>query len=516
MELIIGTGTVVEASRDTMPATGTPGWATDGDPAATIPATDFPASHYNMLVAEVVQVILDSGLTLDRTNWGQLSAAIQKLIASPFGGTAFTPVQQGGGYDQVAGKVFLGRDTTYPGLRYSYVGTDGKTITGGGYLISSYGPESGGASGYAQIGDISQDGDGRMAWRPPSLGTSYSIGALLSDVTAETERAEAAEATLVSGTLSMAATDYQAYGLHWSTSLGAPMLVYGAAISSATVVQLAKYSDVTAETTRAEAAEAKLVSGTLAMGTSDYQGQGVHFNSVGRAVGVYNDGDASHYPVLANYADITRIPTTYISSGSFTVPAGIFLLIVTLVGGGGSGGSCKGTDLTNSVIAAGGGAGGYLKAYISVSPGDVVAFTVGGGGASPDSTIGVQNNGGDSYITVNGTEVARCTGGAGALWVNTNSSAGGAGGEPEGKNGAASIEWSNGTDGGDGQSNGQQIGAGNGAPGPWGGGGRAGAEGGEDGMGFGAGGGGAYDPNYSDTFYNGGAGYQGCVIVEMR
>ncbi|WP_395371705.1 hypothetical protein [Komagataeibacter diospyri] len=82
MELIIGTGTVVETSRDTMPATGTPGWATDGDPASTIPATDFPASHYNMLVAEVVQVILDSGLTLDRTNWGQLSAAIQSLIAT--------------------------------------------------------------------------------------------------------------------------------------------------------------------------------------------------------------------------------------------------------------------------------------------------------------------------------------------------------------------------------------------------------------------------------------------------
>ncbi|WP_244987565.1 hypothetical protein [Komagataeibacter oboediens] len=108
MELIIGTGTVVEASRDTMPATGTPGWATDGDPAATIPATDFPASHYNMLVAEVVQVILDAGLTLDRTNWGQLSAAIQKMIASPYGGTVFTPVQQGGGADQGGNKIYLG------------------------------------------------------------------------------------------------------------------------------------------------------------------------------------------------------------------------------------------------------------------------------------------------------------------------------------------------------------------------------------------------------------------------
>ena len=82
MELIIGTGTVVEASRDTMPATGTPGWATDGNPASSIPATDFPAAHYNMLCAEIIQVILDAGGTLDRTNWGQLSAAIKSQIAA--------------------------------------------------------------------------------------------------------------------------------------------------------------------------------------------------------------------------------------------------------------------------------------------------------------------------------------------------------------------------------------------------------------------------------------------------
>ncbi|WP_281798898.1 glycine-rich domain-containing protein [Komagataeibacter rhaeticus] len=122
MELIIGTGTVVEASRDTMPATGTPGWATDGDPASSIPATDFPASHYNMTVAEMVQVILDAGLTLDRTNWGQLSAAIQKLIAKPFGGTIFTPIQQGGGTDQGSNKVYLGweiiNDLSTGRLRY--------------------------------------------------------------------------------------------------------------------------------------------------------------------------------------------------------------------------------------------------------------------------------------------------------------------------------------------------------------------------------------------------------------
>ncbi|GBQ52281.1 hypothetical protein ACM0P6_02765 [Komagataeibacter sucrofermentans] len=86
MDLIIGTGTVTEANRDTMPATGTPGWATDGNPAATIPATDFPAAHYNMVMAEIIQPILDAGLKLDPANWGQLSAAIKALAKQAAGG----------------------------------------------------------------------------------------------------------------------------------------------------------------------------------------------------------------------------------------------------------------------------------------------------------------------------------------------------------------------------------------------------------------------------------------------
>ncbi|GBQ84038.1 hypothetical protein AA13595_1307 [Gluconacetobacter johannae DSM 13595] len=82
MELIIAPNTVTEANRDVMPVTGTPGWATDGNPAQNIPATGDLACHYNMMMAEIVQTILDAGLTLDRTNWGQLSAAIQKFVAN--------------------------------------------------------------------------------------------------------------------------------------------------------------------------------------------------------------------------------------------------------------------------------------------------------------------------------------------------------------------------------------------------------------------------------------------------
>ncbi len=81
MELIVATGTVPQSARDLMPSGGTPGWATDGNPALNILPTGDLACHYNMMMAEIVQVILDAGGTLDRTNWGQLSAAIKSLIA---------------------------------------------------------------------------------------------------------------------------------------------------------------------------------------------------------------------------------------------------------------------------------------------------------------------------------------------------------------------------------------------------------------------------------------------------
>lgn len=81
MQLIIADGTVTAANRDVMPSTGTPGWATDGNPAAGIPATDNLACHYNMMMAEIVQVIQDAGITLDGSDWTQLSKAIRNSPA---------------------------------------------------------------------------------------------------------------------------------------------------------------------------------------------------------------------------------------------------------------------------------------------------------------------------------------------------------------------------------------------------------------------------------------------------
>ena len=80
MQLAIASNTVSEADRDIMPTTGTPGWLTDGNPATGVPASGDAACNMNMIMAEIIQPILDAGLTLDATDWGQLSAAIKILI----------------------------------------------------------------------------------------------------------------------------------------------------------------------------------------------------------------------------------------------------------------------------------------------------------------------------------------------------------------------------------------------------------------------------------------------------
>ncbi|MBE7619573.1 hypothetical protein GL297_08015 [Komagataeibacter sp. FXV2] len=111
-------------------------------------------------------------LTPDKTNNAQVLAALRALF-----------VTLGGGKYQVAGKVMLGRDTTFPGLRYSYIGADGETVEDGGYLVSSYGTL---LSGSTQVGDLTIGPDGRLSYQSVKMAGSYSVTALLSDIIAGT------------------------------------------------------------------------------------------------------------------------------------------------------------------------------------------------------------------------------------------------------------------------------------------------------------------------------------------
>jgi len=102
----------------------------------------------------------------------------------------------------------------------------------------------------------------------------------------------------------------------------------------------------------------------------------------------------------------------FLTSGTFTVPAGVTKIVATLYGGGGGGQGGSG---------AAGGSGGYGVALITVTPGSSISITVGsgGGGAAP----GVGSAGGTGGTTTVGS-FATATGGAGAPWNGGNGSSG--------------------------------------------------------------------------------------------
>jgi len=106
----------------------------------------------------------------------------------------------------------------------------------------------------------------------------------------------------------------------------------------------------------------------------------------------------------------------FLSSGSFTVPGGVYSLEVLVVAGGGGGGSSGGLN-----VPGGGGGGGviYVPAY-AVTPGQVITATVGNGGArgasGQNSVFGTQTAIGGGYggfETAAGLPAAGGSGGGG-------------------------------------------------------------------------------------------------------
>jgi hypothetical protein len=91
---------------------------------------------------------------------------------------------------------------------------------------------------------------------------------------------------------------------------------------------------------------------------------------------------------------------------SFTVPAGVYWLYATCVAAGGGGAGGNSTAVT---AGAGGGAGGTAAGWVAVTPGQVISYIVGKGGAGAGYQ-GAGGNGGSSSIGA----IMSATGGGGA------------------------------------------------------------------------------------------------------
>lgn len=97
MDLLIASDSVDLAHADGPPVTGTPQYATDGDPATNVQATVWPAYYLNSLMREFMAVLTEGGITPDRTVYTQLRDAIRKMAnpATSLGASGYVKLPGG-------------------------------------------------------------------------------------------------------------------------------------------------------------------------------------------------------------------------------------------------------------------------------------------------------------------------------------------------------------------------------------------------------------------------------------
>lgn len=207
----------------------------------------------------------------------------------------------------------------------------------------------------------------------------------------------------------------------------------------------------------------------------------------------------------------------FTSSGTFTAPAGVTIVYLTMTSGGGGGGNSSGGS-SGSGGGGGGSAGAYLFNYpYPVTPGNTYSITVGSGGSGGSNgnssvfdalTLMGGNGGGNGSVTPHGS---------GATPPSTGNSASSSTGGSISLN---MIVFGSGADGNNGGAgSGGSGGGGGGSAFGVGGNGNATAGGGSGGngsnaTGFCAGGGGASGGGGSGGGASGGSGSPGFVIVQ--
>lgn len=194
------------------------------------------------------------------------------------------------------------------------------------------------------------------------------------------------------------------------------------------------------------------------------------------------------------------------SSRILNAPAWAKRVELRVIGGGGGGASSTALSPdAGSFSGAGGGAGGDCWGVYPINPARdaVLSVTVGMGGES-------DRRGGPSFVTYGAQPLLTSDGGSPGYFATPQNSVGGRGGGA----GRGSLWNQSGGGGSDGQ-NGIYVFAGNGAAGPWGGGGPAGYLRGVAATRYGAGGGGAYAIPAEGLKAEGGRGYQGVVIYRF-
>ena len=97
MERLIAANSVPQSSADTAPVSGTPQFATDGNPVTGVAATRWPAYQYNAIQEELMAIIASAGITPDRTDNSQVLKAIRAIMGD--GGAPLTDTGSANAYE---------------------------------------------------------------------------------------------------------------------------------------------------------------------------------------------------------------------------------------------------------------------------------------------------------------------------------------------------------------------------------------------------------------------------------
>jgi hypothetical protein len=233
--------------------------------------------------------------------------------------------------------------------------------------------------------------------------------------------------------------------------------------------------------------------------------------------------NATGPPVSSDVSNVgvtcaTVVSFTIPGSYNWTVPSGVTSVQVLAIGGGGAGGQMT----TPTQPGAPGGAGAWVTATLSVTPGQVIAVVVGGGGgvgsyvSSGDCGTGGGGGGASSVDVGNPDRIIAGGGGGGGGYCGSGSvsQAGGSGGGVAGAGGAGGTPGAGGAGGSGGIGGAGGVAGGNGLGGPGGAGGSnfgviPGGTAGSGGAGTGAGGDASTGGFASYMAGGGGGGYGG-------
>jgi hypothetical protein len=463
---------------------GKPGFR-DGDLATGVVSTDLNAAWFNGVQEELLAIIEAAGIAPSAATYTQVAKALQagKLWSAAAVGTAdaITATYNPGVTALTNGmtlnvRATAANTTAAPTFTPASGTIAAKTIVKGAGAALVAGDIAGGGHWVELQYDSTLD---KWVLRNPALGVS-----VLTQAVGDARYATQTGFQQNSYSVAAAAGTADAITATYSPAIaaltnGMTLNVRATAANTTAAPTFTPASGTIAAKTIVKGASAALVAGDIAGG--------------GHWVELQYDLTLDKW-VLLNPASgaMTRGYQIFTASGSFTVPAGVNRVRVRLVGGGGAGGGGSATT-----VGAGGGAGGYAEGNFSVTPGQVVAVTIGAGG------VGSVNAAGAAGGTTSFGAFASGTGGGGGPSATPGSAGGGA---PGGGSGSGCFVTTGGFGGDGANSNGCSGGAS-----AFGGGARGSTSSGVNASAYGSGGGGIYS---ASSNWAGGAGAAGVVIVE--